>query len=237
MRRGLGASSIFREKDKDRVKQEYGNELRSKREADIANELETLKDKLRHFSAKFRSEISEDSKLCEAFLTICDLIDLDPLVSDKNIWEDIFGGGRFLPEVSLQLLAVCRDTRDENGGVLEISECTRRINRRRGGGKYANVTDKDVRRAVKELRCLSETGDERLLEIRKIGNKEVVVYAAMISDDVGNILAHLMTKGGRDDRKSLEKKFPGGGIDCLIRDGQVWLDGTDDSIFLPPNFS
>ncbi len=113
---------------------------------------------------------------------------------------------------------------------MEISECARRINLRRGGGKFANVNEKDLRRAVKELKCLGE----KIIEVKKIGNKEFIVYAANLSDEVGNIFSVLASEG-----KVNRKKFPAFVVDQMIRDGQVWVDKGEKGeciLYLPPSF-
>ena len=112
---------------------------------------------------------------------------------------------------------------------MELSDVVKKINLRRGGGKYANVNEKDVKRAVKELSCLGVG----TLEFRKLeNNREVVIYGAQISEEVGNVLNAFMADGGYSKREKFSTML----VHQMIKDGQVWVDQIDDCIYLPPNF-
>jgi ESCRT-II complex subunit VPS22 len=200
--------------------------MREDREAQIKTALEELKKKLRKFSAKFREQIVSDPELCRQFLNVCDKIGLDPLVSDRSIWDDIFGGGRFLPEVSVQLLRVVSETRADNGGVMELSECVKKINVRRGGGRYANVNESDINRCVKELECLGKG----ILWIEVVGKKSFIFYAP---EEIGPDSMHLIGEMGASLKESFSDVCKRLGWSSsraemaftqLISQGVVWVD-------------
>ena len=243
MRRGFGAAGIAQRKNDDVKLGEIGQVMRDEREEKIKAALEALKIKLRKFSAKFRDQIISDPELCQQFLSVCSGIGLDPLVSDRSVWDDIFGGGRFLPEVSVQVLNVCTESRIENGGVMELEECVNRINKRRGGGRYANVGKSDVERCVKQLECLGEGG----LSIKVVNKIPFIFYS---TEDIGPDALHLIGELGRCaslSHSEIRKTYNWArarseqALTSLIRDGIVWVDypsqqalADDTRIFLAP---
>ena len=230
MRRGFGAAGIAKRKDDDDKLGRIGQDLRDDRDDKISTALTALKDKLRNFSAKYRQQITSDPELCQQFLSVCTAIGLDPLVSDKSVWDGIFGGGRFLPEVSVQLLKELSMTRSENGGVMELADCVKKINIRRGGGKYANVTESDIARCVRELECLGEG----VLWIEKINRVSFIFYAP---DEIGPDSHFILGEMGATRKLSMSQILKFGwaqsridlALSQLIRDGIIWLDMPNTS--------
>lgn len=238
MRRGFGAAGLAKRKDDDDRLNKLGQEIRDEREEKVSAALAVLKDKLRKFSAKYRNQITADPELCQQFLSVCTAIGLDPLVSDRSVWDDIFGGGRFLPEVSVQLLKEVSLSRSENGGVMELADCVRKINTRRGGGRYANVTESDITRCVKELECFGQG----IMWIEKINKVKFIFYSP---DEIGPDSLYILGELG-DKRKIAMKDLKRLGwsqsrtelaLSQLIRDGIIWVDLNANSSVVLSNDS
>ena len=217
MRRGIGAAGIFARKELDQKKESVGESLRLSRANQIAEGLDLLKTKLQKFSSKYRDRILADESLCEAFLEICFALGIDPLVSDKSVWDGIFGGGRFLPEVAVQVLACLRNTRDLNGGIMSLNAVASGVNRMRGD-RYATVTEADVIRACRELRVLGEG-------VLWTQDRFVFYLPDGVSPDSLLILSAIHEKGvKRSEIPKFGKAREDIAITGLIRDGAVWVD-------------
>ncbi|RUS31269.1 EAP30/Vps36 family-domain-containing protein [Jimgerdemannia flammicorona] len=66
------------------------------------------------------------------FQRMCSNIGVDPLASNKGFWAELLGVGDFYYELGIQIIDACMATRARNGGLIEIGELMRRVERMRG---------------------------------------------------------------------------------------------------------
>lgn len=52
--------------------------------------------------------------------------------ASKGYWGELLGVGDFYYELGIQIIDVCLSTRALNGGLMELSEVKRRVERMRG---------------------------------------------------------------------------------------------------------
>lgn len=57
-------------------------------------------------------------------------VGVDPLASNKGFWGEILGVGDFYYDVAVQIVDICLQTRDQNGGLIDIRELGARLVRR-----------------------------------------------------------------------------------------------------------
>jgi ESCRT-II complex subunit VPS22 len=88
---------------------------------------------------------------------MCNVIGVDPLaasnVKGKNarkglgdgasFWTQIMGGDMndFYFEVAVRVVELCRETRSENGGLLGVEECRKRVGKGKAIGSGLEVTE------------------------------------------------------------------------------------------------
>lgn len=75
---------------------------------------------------------------------MCNAIGVDPLAASNvkgkggSFWTQILGGDMndFYFEVAVRIVELCRETRGENGGLIGVDECRKRVGRGKaiGGG-------------------------------------------------------------------------------------------------------
>ena len=54
-------------------------------------------------------------------------VGVDPLASNKGFWGEILGVGDFYYDVAVQIVDICLQTRDQNGGLIDIRELGARL--------------------------------------------------------------------------------------------------------------
>ena len=82
---------------------------------------------------------------------MCNAIGVDPLAGSnmkggkggKSWWAQMLGGdvNDFYFEVAVRVVEVCRGSRGENGGLIGVEECRRRVGKGRGIGGAIDVSE------------------------------------------------------------------------------------------------
>ncbi|KAG0048282.1 ESCRT-II subunit protein snf8 [Gryganskiella cystojenkinii] len=94
--------------------------------------METFRANLESFARVHRKDIQKDPIFRMHFQKMCGNIGVDPLASSKGYWGELLGVGDFYYELGIQIIDVCLSTRALNGGLMELSEVKRRVERMRG---------------------------------------------------------------------------------------------------------
>ncbi|KAJ1678746.1 ESCRT II complex subunit Dot2 [Spiromyces aspiralis] len=188
-------------------------------------QLATFKVNLEEFARKYAKEIRGDPRFRMQFQRMCQVIGVDPLVSSKGFWGELLGVGDFYCELGIQIIEICMATRPMNGGVVELGELKRRIDRKRGNSRQQSVSEDDVKRAIKQLKPLG--GGYRVITVGS--RKMVQSVPRVMNTDQTEILVLAQNKGHfsvpdvtstynwNDDRISAC-------INSMLRDGIVWVD-------------
>ncbi|KAF9130662.1 ESCRT-II subunit protein snf8 [Mortierella sp. 14UC] len=108
----------------------------------LRGQLDTFKSNLENFARNHRKDIQKDPVFRMHFQKMCGNIGVDPLASSKGVWGELLGVGDFYYELGIQIIDVCLSTRTLNGGLMELSEVKRRVDRMRGlrDNKSASTT-------------------------------------------------------------------------------------------------
>ena len=85
---------------------------------------------------------------------MCNAIGVDPLAGSnvkgksakggaKSWWAQMLGGdvNDFYFEVAVRVVEVCRNSRGENGGLMGVEECKKRVGQGRGIGGGIDVSE------------------------------------------------------------------------------------------------
>ncbi|RUP49557.1 putative vacuolar protein sorting-associated protein 22 2 [Jimgerdemannia flammicorona] len=103
------------------------------------------------------------------FQRMCSNIGVDPLASNKGFWAELLGVGDFYYELGIQIIDACMATRARNGGLIEIGELMRRVERMRGKANSQVISEDDIVRSIKTLKPLGNGFD-----ILQIGDRRMV---------------------------------------------------------------
>jgi ESCRT-II complex subunit VPS22 len=107
-----------------------------------------LQQNLLKYADNYRKEISTNKEARAKFSNLCQEMGIDPVVSKKSMWGNIFGD--YYNEVAVQILRLCEKTKSTNGGLIKIKELVSIYNR-----TYPQncITSDDV------IKCLAKIKD------------------------------------------------------------------------------
>jgi len=223
MRRGIGAASVLKQRERSQKLTELGERLEANRCEKAKEQLERFRDRLTEFALKYRSRIQEDPVFREQFVSMCDLVGVDPiqLSKESSSWLGrILGMGDFYSELSVQILTQCMlQRKSAYGSLLPASKCLDLI-------QTDNISLEDLRRAIKSLECFGAGG----VRIVTIANE---VFISSLPDELsgdsqsilqtfrsreGIALSQLCEQLGWPPQRTMRA------IESLINEGVLWVD-------------
>ncbi|KAF9364559.1 ESCRT-II subunit protein snf8 [Mortierella sp. NVP85] len=131
-RRIVGAAYSERLKATKESYQRVGQTMNDSQLEQLRGQMETFRTNLENFARLHRKDIQRDPVFRMHFQKMCANIGVDPLASSKGYWGELLGVGDFYYELGIQIIDVCLSTRALNGGLMELSEVKRRVERMRG---------------------------------------------------------------------------------------------------------
>ncbi|KAI9478224.1 MAG: EAP30/Vps36 family-domain-containing protein [Benjaminiella poitrasii] len=232
------ASAKYRERT-DREFQQIGDSIAAKELEQLQKQMDVFKTNLQEFAHKHRKDIRKDPLFRSRFQRMCTNIGVDPLASNKGFWADLLGVGDFYYELGIQIIEACITSRTNDGGLTELNDIMRRLERTRGMGgtnKKQQITEDDIVRAIKTLKPLSGG-----YEVLQIGNRRMVRSVPKELDkDQSSLLLLAQTTGYVDyDMIKNELGWTSERIHTatqhLLQDGIAWLDkfGEHESYWIP----
>lgn len=172
-RRGVGLGAFENQEKSAEKYKELSRSLIKAREDDLFMQLSAFKALLAEFARNHGSDIYADSSLRTAFSQMCTAIGVDPLASTgskkPNFWSDVLNIRDFYFGLAVQVVELCRNTRRENGGLIELKQVLQRINDIRQDSGGILVSEEDILRSVKTLDILSSG-----LKVIRIGEKDMI---------------------------------------------------------------
>ncbi|KAF9216850.1 ESCRT-II subunit protein snf8 [Podila verticillata] len=225
--------------------QRVGQSISDSQMEQLQSQLDTFRANLETFARLHRKDIQKDPVFRMHFQKMCGNIGVDPLASSKGYWGELLGVGDFYYELGIQIIDVCLSTRALNGGLMELSEVKRRVERMRGvrdnkapaksgNSKWASmiketgmeVTEDDVLRSIKTLAPLGSG-----FQVFEIGNKKMVSSVPReLNKDQSIILGLVQQTNGHVNATVIGNKlgWEGGRIktalDTLLEDSLMWID-------------
>ncbi|KAL2866895.1 ESCRT-II subunit protein SNF8 [Aspergillus lucknowensis] len=240
-RRGVGLGAFANRTQASQSYANHGATLRSTHTSSLQTQLSVFQSLLHTFALEHSSTIKSNPTFRAEFARMCNVIGVDPLaasnVKGKNgrkglgdngsFWTQIMGGDMndFYFEVAVRVVELCRETRSENGGLLGVEECRKRVGKGKAIGSGLEVTDDDVLRAVKSLEPLGSG-----FSIILVGSKQYIrSIPKELNTDQATVLEVIQILGYvsismLQVNLHWEKARAQTVIDDLLADGLVWVD-------------
>jgi len=201
--------------------------------------LESCRDQLEQFTLKHSNRICLDPQFREKFYEMCISVGVDPIVSNKDIWTRLLGIGDFYIRLGIQTLHICVATRRLNGGIIEMSDCLRRLEKMRGR-HAAKVLQYDVERSIARLSIL---GEDAVVTQKAGGTTFIVSLPEALSNDQLAAFETAQCDGfisvsGLEGKLGWTKERCRHVLDSFVRDGIVWVDDSSAELqyFFPSIF-
>lgn len=241
MRRGVGVGKALAAKRTKEAFAEKGAALTEARLEDMQGQLTQFKASLEAFASKHATKINEDPEFRSKFAAMCAKVGVDPLSSSKGFWAEVLGVGAFFYELAVQTLHVCIATREANGGIMQLGDLVRYLQKIRArsaarvksvkGAQAAQqeVTEDDVKRAVATLEPLGNG-----VRLVQVGARKMLVSVPLeLSQDHASVLELAQARGGAVSVAALREQLRWEDsrsertLGALQSQGMAWVDQHD----------
>jgi len=169
-RRGVGLGAFQNRTSLSTQYASHGANLRSTHLTSLQTQLSVFQSLLHTFALEHASTIKSNPTFRAEFARMCNAIGVDPLAGSNNRsakgkgkeggswWAQMLGGdvNDFYFELAVRVVEVCRVTRGENGGLIEVREVRERVQKGRGVGGAMQVSEY-VDSALPDLVSLGRT--------------------------------------------------------------------------------
>ncbi|KAF9576774.1 hypothetical protein EC968_003281 [Mortierella alpina] len=228
--------------------QRVGQTISDNQMEQLRSQVDTFRTNLENFARLHRKDIQKDPEFRMHFQKMCGNIGVDPLASSKGYWGELLGVGDFYYELGIQIIDVCLSTRALNGGLMELSEVKRRVERMRGlrdNNKPHNnnsssskwslpttketsmaITEDDVLRSIKTLAPLGsgfqvlQIGDKKMVSsVPRELNKDQSIILGLVQNTNGHVNANVVA-----ERLGWETGRIKAALDTLLEDSLMWID-------------
>lgn len=203
----------------------------------LHSQLSQFRTALVRFASEHRRDILRDPQFRHAFQQMCASIGVDPLAGPRKggWWSEILGLGDWQHELGVQIVDICVNTRERNGGLIEMNELIRLLSKLRGlegdTSKAGKITEEDVARSIKTLEPLGAG-----YRIVKVGVKSMVCSTVKeLDSDQSVMLALAQRSGGRFDERLLlqetmwsVERGRAAVSNMVERDGLCWVDEQEE---------
>lgn len=203
----------------------------------LHSQLSQFRSALVRFASEHRRDILRDPSFRHAFQQMCASIGVDPLAGPRKggWWSEFLGLGDWQHELGVQIVDICVNTRDRNGGIIEMTELIRLLSKLRGvdsnNSKSGKISEEDVIRSIKTLEPLGAG-----YRVVKVGNKSMVCSSVKeLDNDQTVVLALAQKSGGRFEERLLVaetqwtvERARAAVTNMIERDGLCWVDEQED---------
>ncbi|KAL2012864.1 hypothetical protein VTN00DRAFT_389 [Thermoascus crustaceus] len=244
-RRGVGLGAFANRNQTTQSYATHGANLRSTHLSSLQTQLSVFQSLLHSFALEHASTIKSNPTFRAEFARMCNAIGVDPLAASNvkgksgrkglipglgeggSFWTQILGGDMndFYFEVAVRVVELCLETRSENGGLIGVEECRKRVGRGKAIGGGLEVSEDDILRAVKSLEPLGSG-----FSIIRVGSKQFIrSIPKELNADQATVLEAIQVLGYvtvsmLELNLNWEKARAQTVIDDLLADGLVWLD-------------
>ena len=229
----IGGRSGLKAREEDEVaRAALGLAHAEERARECTDRMFAFKSSLETFAASHRAEIARDPEFRRDFVRLARSIGVDPLASSKSIWASTLGLGSFYFELGVRAASVCMATRAVNGGLISLTELTKKLAALGGSAGAGAASEDDVSSALLKLSVLGDGFSEiRIGNIRYIRSVPEVLSSdatAILTSCVGGANASDMWPN--IDVISASKILDWSllrtqeALNALVRDGVAWVD-------------
>ncbi|KAI9683096.1 MAG: hypothetical protein M1829_005887 [Trizodia sp. TS-e1964] len=245
--KGVGLSAFSNRQIAAQSYASHGSALRSSHLTSLETQLSVFQSLLAQFANTHAKDIKSNPTFRAEFARMCNAIGVDPLASSNNskkgggsFWSQMLGGSvnDFYFELAVKVVETCRETRAENGGLIAVEQCRKKIIEKGIVAGGMEVTDDDILCAVKSLGPL-ESG----FTILSIGRNQMIRSVPKeFNKDQSRVLEALQALGYVTE-SMLEANLQWDQariktvIEDLMADSLVWVDLQADEIeYWSPTF-
>ncbi|KXL46679.1 hypothetical protein M433DRAFT_153468 [Acidomyces richmondensis BFW] len=251
-RRGVGLSAFSNAAISSDQYAKHGEQLRTSHAEALANQLSVFQAALHNFSLTHAKDIRSNPTFRAEFARMCNAIGVDPLAgsnvkngkggggTESSVWAKMLGSSvnDFYFELGVRVVEVCRETRNENGGMIAVSDVQKRISKGRAGlvGGGMDVTEDDITRAIE---CLEPLGG--MFKIQMFGGSKFIRSVAKeLNPDQSKVLEVIQVLGYvtvsiLQANLAWERARAIAVIDDLVADSLVWIDAqAEETEFWSP---
>ncbi|OCF41949.1 ESCRT-II complex subunit VPS22 [Kwoniella heveanensis CBS 569] len=148
MRKGAGISALSRHTAVSSSYSTLSNTISSNQLSTLQQSLESFRSSLLEFALAHRNDIRADPAFRHQFQKMCAALGVDPLAGSGKgqgkstlmgggWWSELVGMGEWEYELAVQVVDVCVSSRQVNGGMIEMGDLIRRVEKLRRGGMGA----------------------------------------------------------------------------------------------------
>jgi hypothetical protein len=127
-RKGVGLAAFDRSRITSAQYASHGSSLRTSDAAALETQLAVFRSLLQQFAQTHAKDIRSNPSFRAQFARMCAAIGVDPLAASStrdgggSIWAQLLGRSvnDFYFELAVKVVEVCSDTREENGGLIEV---------------------------------------------------------------------------------------------------------------------
>jgi ESCRT-II complex subunit VPS22 len=230
MRKGIGIAGIKqRETTNNIIKQTLGTEVSQFQNHSMREKIEFFKTKLEEFAREHKNDINKDPQFRHYFHTLCLKIGVDPLASSKGFWSELLGVGDFYYELGVQIIEVCIKTRNQNGGLMDLTELTHRLE------KKTTISRDDIIQAIKAIKplgngfCIIKIGDREYIQSVPCELSNDHLQICTIAKIGYTTLDEIKTKTGWNQERIVST------LHTLMQESIIWVDDqAENRVFYFP---
>jgi ESCRT-II complex subunit VPS22 len=224
-RRTVGIAGLTKQTQHKETFHKVGSQIEVMRMKQMQEQLDLFRNNLEDFALKYKKSINQNPEFRKQFLTMCAAIGVDPLASKKGFWAEVLGVGDFYFHLGVQIIEVCMRTRSANGGLIDLTELQRHLQKMHA--RRNEISMDDIERAVKHLRELGEgfnilsVGSKKMLQSvpSELNNDHTTVLALAQEEERFYVTASLLMKTLKWNSQRINSV-----IEFLLQEGIAWVD-------------
>uniref|UniRef100_A0A3B0MYW0 Eap30 subunit of ell complex, putative n=1 Tax=Theileria annulata TaxID=5874 RepID=A0A3B0MYW0_THEAN len=176
MKKGMDFSDIIDKNKRDEKLRLLSSQVSSENRERYLAILNDFRTNFENFVKRHHYKINSDPDFRVKFLEMCDILSIDVLELSPRIrpnFSRVLGTvNSFLPEICTLMLEICINTRNENGGICELSYLLEMF------PKSYKLTQNDLLKASKEFRVFGDS-----IKVVQVNDK----YFVVTNPDLSNV--------------------------------------------------
>lgn len=233
-RRGVGLGAFSSRGATSQAYSTHGSQLKSAASASLLAQREVIQSLLHNFAVEHADAIKSNPSFRAEFARMCHAVGVDPLAGTNargkqtgGLRAKVFGADLkdFYCSVAVRVVELCQRTVAENGGLIGVAECCESVKKGKAIGGGLQVTEDDVKNAVKSLEPLGSG-----FKIIPIAGKDFIrSIPKELNTDQSTVLEILQLLGSVTvSLLRINLNWPKARaqtvIDDLLADSLVWID-------------
>lgn len=216
--------------------EELGQDLLENEARQLETQLSVFQAALQYFAQQHGHKIRTNSAFRHQFAQMCSAIGVDPLAGSSlnkksaSLWSSLLGRqvNDFYFELAVRVIELCRQTRNENGGLISVKEVQSRLGDMSTQSSAIDVTCDDIETSVASLKSLGNGFD-----LVTMGNTRMIrSVPSELNKDQASILEACQALGYVSlgilaDNLDWTRERSQAAIDDLLRAGMIWVDEVE----------